>query len=326
MRLRLSKLLILGVLASALLATAGSAATTQFATGLVTPETITQTASGGFLVTDAGPSSNTTGQIYSVPTGGGAASSLAITYTLRGGMILPSSFGTVGGQFLVVGFDVTSGNAMASTMNSSNVVTPYHSQTGGAWTSPVLAPSFGWLSGDVLVTNQGAPGDPTNPVPGSVDYFTPTGGVGRLATFSFSAFPSRVQPFGAALANSSFGEVGGPSLLVSDSRSNGIYTVDPAGNIKLFTNIPLDAGQTSLRQIAFAPKEWKKYGGDLFVSLNTGAIDVVNRDGVVVGKITGAFNARGLTFTTMSGQPTLLFSNTQNGTILKAGPGDIVPS
>jgi hypothetical protein len=61
MRLRLSKLLILGVLASALLATAGSAATTQFATGLVTPETISQTASGGFLVTDAGPSSNTTG-------------------------------------------------------------------------------------------------------------------------------------------------------------------------------------------------------------------------------------------------------------------------
>jgi hypothetical protein len=326
MRLRLSKLLILGVLASALLATAGSAATTQFATGLVTPETISQTASGGFLVTDAGPSSNTTGQIYGVPGGGGPASSLAITYTLRGGMILPSSFGTVGGQFLVVGFDVASGNAMASTMDSSNIVTPYHSQTGGAWTSPVLAPSFGSLSGDVLVTNQGAPGDPTNPVPGSVDYFTPTGGVGTLATFSFSAFPSRVQPFGAALANSSFGEVGGPSLLVSDSRSNGIYTVDPAGNIKLFTNIPLDAGQTSLRQIALAPKEWKKYGGDLFVSLNTGAIDVVNRDGVVVGKITGAFSARGLLFTTMSGQPTLLFSNILGHNILKAGPGDIVPS
>jgi hypothetical protein len=328
MRLRLSKLLVLGVLASALLATAGSAATTQFASGLVTPETISQTASGGFLVTDAGPTSNTTGQIYNVPAGGGAASSLATMYTLRGGMILPSSFGTVGGQFLAVGFDVTSGNAMASTMNSSNIVTPYHSQTGGAWTQPVLAPSFGSLSGDVLVTNQGAPGDPTNPVPGSVDYFTPTGGVGRLATFSFSAFPSRVQPFGAALANSSFGEAGGPSLLVSDSRSNGIYTVDPAGNIKLFTTIPLDASanQNSLRQIAFAPKEWKKYGGDLFVSLNTGAIDIVNRDGVVVGKISGTFNARGLLFTTMSGQPTLLFSNTAGHNILKAGPGDIVPS
>jgi hypothetical protein len=198
-------------------------------------------------------------------------------------------------------------------MDSSHTVTLYHSQANGAWTQPVLAPSFGSLSGDVLVTNQ----------LGSVDYFTPSGGVGTLATF-----PSSVQPFGAALANSSFGEVGGPSLFVSNSRGNGIYTVDPAGNIKLFTTIPLDAGagQNSLRQIAFAPKEWKKYGGDLFVSLNTAAIDVVNRDGVVVGKITGAFNARGLTFTTMSGQPTLLFSNTRNGTILKAGPGDIVPS
>jgi hypothetical protein len=201
-------------------------------------------------------------------------------------------------------------------MDSSNTVTLYRSQANGAWTSPVLAPSFGSLSGDVLVTNQGGPGSA-----GSVDYFTPSGGVGTLATF-----PSTVQPFGAALANSSFGEVAGPSLVVSDSRSNGIYTVDPAGNIKLFTTIPLDAGQTSLRQIAFAPKEWKKYGGDLFVSVNTGAIDVVNRDGVVVGKITGAFNARGLTFTTMSGQPTLLFSNIRNGTILKAGLGDIVPS
>jgi len=228
---------------------------------------------------------------------------------------LPSSFGTAAGQFLVVGFDNASGNATASTMDSSNTLTPYHSQIGGAWTSPVLAPSFGSLSGDVLLTNQGGPD------PGSVDYFTPSGGVGTLATF-----PSQVQPFGAALANSSFGEVGGPSLFVSNSRGNGIYTVDPAGNIKLFTTIPLDAGQNSLRQIAFAPKEWKKYGGDLFVSVNSGAIDVVSRDGVVIGKISGAFNARGLLFTTMSGQPTLLFSNTRNGTILKAGPGDIVPS
>jgi len=315
MRLRLSKFLVVGVLASALLATAGSAATTQFATGMVVPETITQTASGKFLVTDA-TATNDSGQIFSVPAGGGAATSLATTTsTLRGGLILPSGFGTAAGQFLVVGFDNASGNATASTMDSSNTLTPYHSQIGGAWTSPVLAPSFGSLSGDVLLTNQGGPD------PGSVDYFTPSGGVGTLATF-----PSQVQPFGAALANSSFGEVGGPSLFVSNSRGNGIYTVDPAGNIKLFTTIPLDAGQNSLRQIAFAPKEWKKYGGDLFVSVNSGAIDVVSRDGVVIGKISGAFNARGLLFTTMSGQPTLLFSNTRNGTILKAGPGDIVPS
>jgi hypothetical protein len=322
MRLRLSKVFVVGVLASVLLVTAGSAATSTFATGMITPETITQTASGVFYVTDAGPPDppNSSGNIWSVPAGGEAASELASTFSLRGGLILPSSFVTVGGQFLAVGIDL-SGNAAAMTMDSSFNVTPYHSQANGVWTQPVLASSFGSLSGDVLVTNQGAD---TLPTSGSVDYFTPSGVVGTLATFSSSA----VVPFGAALAKASFGEVGGPLLLVSDAASGDIYTVDPAGNIKLFTTIPLDASanQDSLRQIAFAPKEWKKYGGDLFVALNRGAIDVVNRDGVVVGKISGQFNARGLLFTTISGQPTLLFSNTRTGTILKAGPGDIVPN
>jgi hypothetical protein len=327
MRLRFSKLLAVGVLAAALLVTAASAATAIFATGLSTPESITPAASGsGLFVTDAD------GPIWNVPTTGGSAVKVADatgSVTWRGGLILPSTFTGVGGKFLAVGADVSAGGpALAYTMNTTTGgLTPYHSSSqSGAWTEAVLAPTFGSLSGDVLVTNQGAPGDATNPIPGSVDYFTPSGGVGTLATFSFSAFPSRVQPFGAALAKASFGEVGGPSLFVSDSRGNGIYTVDPAGNIKLFTTIP--ASGKTLRQIAFAPKEWKKYGGDLFVSLSSGAIDVVDRDGVVVGTISGAFNARGLLFTTISGQPTLLFSNTANPghNILKAGPGDIVPS
>jgi len=330
MRLRFSKFVVLGVLAAALLVTAASAATSVFATGLSTPESITPTASAsGFFVTDAD------GPIWNV-TAGGSTSKLADatgSVTWRGGLILPSTFTGLGGKFLAVGADVAVGGpALAYTMDTTTgALTPYHSSAqAGAWTEAVLAPSFGSLSGDVLVTNQGHPApvppDTTTPVPASVDYFTPAGGVGRLATFSFSAFPSKVQAFGAALANGSFGEVGGPSLLVSDSRGNGIYSVDPAGNIKLFTTIP---GTATLRQIAFAPKEWKKYGGDLFVSLSAGAIDVVNRDGVVVGKISGNFNARGLRFTTMSGQPTLLFSNIKDPgghNILQAGPGDVVPS
>jgi hypothetical protein len=62
------------------------------------------------------------------------------------------------------------------------------------------------------------------------------------------------------------------------------------------------------------------------VSVNTRDIVVVNRDGVVIGKISGAFNPRGLLFTTIAGKPTLLFSNTAAGNILAAGPGDIVPT
>src|SRR5262249_23620845 len=211
---------------------------------------------------------------------------------------------------------------LAYTMDTTTgTLTPYHSSAqGGAWTEAVLAPGFGSLSRDVLVTNQGAP---DFNIPGSVDYFTPGGAVGTLATFSYAAFPSVVQPFGAALAGPPFGEAGTPSLFVSDSRGTGIYTVDRSGNIKLFTTLP---GTATLRQIAFAPKEWGKYGGDLFVTRSAGEIDVVNRDGVVIGKITGSFNARGLLFTTISAQPTLLVSNTLGHNILKAGPGDIVPS
>ncbi len=62
--------------------------------------------------------------------------------------------------------------------------------------------------------------------------------------------------------------------------------------------------------------------GKLFVSLNNGAIDVVNGAGSVVGSISGTFSPRGLLFTT-SGSPTLLFSDISTGNILEAGPSDV---
>ena len=315
MKRRLLGLLVFGLLASAVLVTGGSAATTVFATGMAVPESITQTASGNFFVPDAN------GKIWNVPAAGGTATQAADLSptggSLRGGLILPSSFGSVGGRFLFVGAD--NNGLLAGTMDTSTfAISPYQSlPSNSIWTQPVLAPSFGSLSGDVLVTKQAVTG-----VLGSVDYFTPSGTVGTLVTFS--ALP-KVSPFGAALAGSSFGGVGGPSLIVSDAVGGGIYTVDTLGNIKLFTTIALGTGQSGLRQIAFAPKEWQKYGGDLFVSLTTRDIDVVNRDGVVIGKISGAFNPRGLLFTTIAGKPTLLFSNSANGSILQAGPGDVVP-
>ena len=315
MKRRLLGLLVFGLLASALAVTASVAAISGFATGMVAPESITQTASGNFFVPDA------SGQIWNVSATGGTASQVAdfspTGGSLRGGLILPNGFGSVGGRFLFVGAD--DNGLLAGTMDTSTfAISPYHSlPSNSIWTQPVLAPSFGSLSGDVLVTKQRVTG-----VLGSVDYFTPSGTVGTLVTFS--ALPN-VSPFGAALAGSSFGGVGGPSLIVSDAVGGGIYTVDTLGNIKLFTTIALGTGQSGLRQIAFAPKEWKKYGGDLFVSLTTRDIDVVNRDGVVIGKISGAFNPRGLLFTTIAGKPTLLFSNSANGSILQAGPGDVVP-
>jgi hypothetical protein len=312
MRFRFLGVLVCVLFFAALYASSGSATVSVFATGTNMPETITPTASGGFFVTDA----DAPGDIWSVPATGGTALSVAQAgFSLRGGLFLPGSFGSVGGQFLVVGVGAPDTTALASTMDAVFTVTPYAQQKKAVWTQPVLAPNFGSFSGDVLVTNQGLPN-----FPGSVDAFTPSGTVGRVATLS--SFPP--TPFGAALAPLGFGAVGG-TLLVSDANGSGIYSVDSAGNVSLFTTIPLGAGQSGLRQIAFAPTGWGLGTGNLFVSITSRDIDVVNSSGSVIGRISGMFSPRGLLFTTLSGSPTLLFSDISTGRILKARPGDIVP-
>jgi hypothetical protein len=284
-----------------------------FATGMIVPESITRTSSGDFLVTDA----DDTGPIWSVPAEGGGATLLASAgYSLRDGLRLPAGFGSVGGQFLVVGGDGTVGGfAFASTMDASFTVTPYASQANSLWNTPVLATGFGRFSGDVLVTNQGTG---TGSFDGSVDVFRSDGTVGRLATL-----PSVSVPFGAALAPSGFGAVGG-TLLVSDAGGSGVHSVNPRGFVRQFTTIPLGPGQSGLRQIAFAPKGWGPYSGLLFVSVNNSDIVIVSRSGSVIGKISGEFSPRGLLFTAISGNASLLFSDVATGSILRAGPEDVV--
>jgi hypothetical protein len=322
--MRLRSLVLLALLGAALWVSSVAGAVSIFATigppempG--TPETVARTASGSFLVTDAGPDGS--GPIWTVPATGGTATQVAsAAYSLRDGVFLPANFGSVGGQFLVVGGEATeNGTGFASTMNSSFALTPYASQANSLWTTPVVASGFGQHKREVLVTNQGSGTDPSSH-DGSVDIFTPEGTVGRLAEL-----PALDTPFGAALAPTGFGAVGG-TLLVSDAGAGGIYSVNPTGKVSLFTTLPLAADQGGLRQIAFAPSGWGKYSGNLFVSLQRRDIDIVNRSGSIIGKISGTFNPRGLLFTTISGNPTLLFSDTLNGAIQKAGPGDIVPN
>jgi hypothetical protein len=313
-------LVLVALLAAALSATSVLAAVSVFATGVVTPETIARTAAGDFLVTDAGVTeAGDVGPIWSVPAGGGTATQVAAAgYSLRDGVFLPANFGSVGGRFLVVGGDaVENGTAFASTMDASHTVTPYASQANSLWNTPVVVSGFGQHKREVLVTNQGSG---TGSRDGSVDIFTPSGTVGRLTNL-----PMVNVPFGAAQAPAGFGSVGG-TLLVSDAGGDGIYSVNPTGRVNLFTTIPLGDGQDGLRQMAFAPSGWGQYSGNLFVSLNTGDIDIVSRSGTVIGRISGTFNPRGLLFTTISGSPTLLFSDTLGHRILRAGPGDIVPS
>jgi hypothetical protein len=303
------------LLAAALCASAVLAAVSVFATGMGVPETIARTAAGDFLVTDADDS----GPIWSVAAGGGPATQVASTgYSLRDGVFLPAGFGSVGGQFLVVGGDgVENGTAFASTIDASHTVTPYASQANSLWNTPVVVSGFGLHKGQVLVTNQGSG---TGSRDGSVDIFTPSGTVGRLTNL-----PMVDVPFGAAQAPAGFGTVGG-TLLVSDAQGGEIYSVNPTGRVSLFTTIPLGTGQSGLRQIAFAPSGWGRYSGNLFVSLTTRDIVIVSRSGAVIGRISDTFNPRGLLFITISGSPTLLFSDTSTGVIQRAGPGDIAPS
>ena len=238
--MRFRSLMLVTLLAATLLITSAFAAVSVFATGVVIPETIARTAAGNFFVTDA----DGDGPIWSVPAAGGTATQVASAgYILLGGVFLPASFGSAGGQFLVVGSDGTL--ASASTMNASFTVTPYVSPADSAWTTPVVASSFGRHSGEVLVTNQGSG---TGSPDGSVDIFTPSGTVGRLTNL-----PSVNVPFGAALAPRGFGDVGG-TLLVSDAGGGGIYSINPTGRVSLFTTIPLGTGQSGLRQMAFAPR------------------------------------------------------------------------
>ena len=278
------------------------------------PESITRTAAGNFLVTDAN------GPIWSVPAGGGSATQLATTApdTLRDGQILPASFTAVAGQFIVFGADTTGAIAETMLTTSPFTVSPYATQNNSVWTQSVLAPSFGSFSGDILVANQG-----TGANNGSVDFFAPSGAVGTVASL-----PAVTVPFGAALAPTSFAGVGG-TLLVSDAGGSGIYSVSSTGSVTLFTTISLNAAQRQLRQLAFAPKGFGTLGNDLFVSRRgatngTGEIDVVNRDGVVIGTISGSFAARGMLFTTISGNVTLLFADINNARILAAHPADVV--
>jgi hypothetical protein len=313
--MRRRSLVLIAMLAVALSVPAVVVAVSGFASGMVIPESITPTTAGNFLVTDAGPDGS--GPIWSVPGNEGTATQVASApYSLRGGVFLPANFGSVGGQFLVVGGEGSeNGTGFASTMNPSFTLTPYASQENSLWTTPVVSSGFGQHKGEVLVTNQGSG---TGVHDGSIDIFTPEGTVGRLADL-----PALDTPFGAALAPTGFGPVGG-TLLVSDAGAGGIYSVNPTGKVSLFTTIPLGTDQGGLRQMAFAPAGWGKYSGDLFVSLQTREIDIVGRNGSIIGKISGSFNSRGLLFTTISGDPTLLFSDTASGGILKAGPGDIV--
>ncbi len=256
---------------------------TVFGSGIQLPEDISLVPTGfgsfngGYFVNDPGIHGIGLGNVDYLPATGGTAT---VFVTLPGGpsnplggVFLPGNFGSYGGQYLAVGYDITSGSAFASAVDGNGTVTPVASVPGGQFSGAVVAPSgFGSVAGQVLVTF-GAP-------------IIAIDQNGNISTFANVAGDS----FGVAFAPSGFGSVAG-DLLVSDAGSGRIFAVDANGDSSVFATIPLSPNQYGLRQMAFAPAGFGNYGGDLFVSITGsvlgggiyGAVVALDATGQVVG-------------------------------------------
>jgi hypothetical protein len=308
--------------------TALASSITVFSTGYVVPETIALIPpswgglSGQYLVTDASQNA-----IFLQPSAGGPPSIFASTPGIlpSGGVFLPSTYGTLGGDFLVGGFNGTPAQRSAGdlvALNSQGVESPVFSHTSADdfWDTFVIAPStFGSVGGEALLANQN----------GNV-YALQTNGT--LSTFAATS----LIPAGLAFAPSGCGSIAG-DLLVTDAASGAIDVVDPSGSVRHFATLPLFPGQTGLRQIAFAPAGFGPYGGDLFVSVSGsaagggtfGSVDVLKCSGapsalvaiLEQGTVGLPFDPRGLYFADSS---SLLIADADPG-ILEAPPSAFTP-
>jgi hypothetical protein len=281
-----------------------------FSTGEVTPETISQAPAGfgsfggSYFVTDIGapPTGSQPNTIWVVPAAGGAPSVFTQFVgtgadAFRGGLFLPSSFGSFGGDFVVGG----STSIRAYAPNATFGVLADSTSTGyGQLTSPAIAPSgFGSAGGNLFFTAQVGPLAPNT---GGVIQVTP-GGVASV----FFAAPSG-SPFGIAFAPTGFGSVGG-NMLVSfqDGTIESINANGQASTFSVIPNIPAGAG---LRQLAFAPSNFGALSGDLIVSVSgsfqgggqLGTLYALDSSGRIVavlkaGSVLSKFDPRGVAFT-----------------------------
>jgi hypothetical protein len=223
-------------------------------------------------------------------------------------MFAPASLGSLSGDYLAFGF--TGPNAGIYSLSSpGGTLNPFYTDPNPSYSldNPVAAPSsFGSVGGDIL-----APEAFFASATSTVVALSPSGTVSTFATIdNFGSAGGVTGGFGSVFAPAGFVPgTDGPVLLVSDVASGDIDWIDSSGNVHLFANIPLSAGQSGLRSMAFAPDGFGNYGGDLFVSVSgssggggtVGAVDVLNSQGQVIGVINqGAvdapFDPRGLYF------------------------------
>lgn len=251
---------------------------------------------GNYFVPD-----DSTGNIWVVPHTGGAPSELLSApltgpnfHNPVGGIFLPNSWGdSNAGKFIVPVQD----QIFAVAGDKSVSVFP---NQGGALTDEAVAPAgFGAHAGRLLVTDEN----------GVIWSFGPNGSVMKLVDNN----PQLGAAFGTAFAPAGFGNLAG-KLLVSDAGSSAINAVSSDGSVSHFANVPLNPGQTGLRQMAFAPIDYFSYlgarGDVLLVSVSgsrfgggsLGSVLGLDSNGnvvvhLIIGGVLQKFDPRGLLFT-----------------------------
>jgi len=312
-----------------------AAAVTIFSEGMVTPQTITQAPAGyagvagaSFLIPDsAAPSAknNNARTVWLVPETGGppVAFSSGFADTTLSGMFLPASWGTNAGKFAtagrgtvnVSGVDIVTG--FVYTYDESGARTQYNQYLHAPFNQAILSPA-----GDKLVLAESENF-------GRIDTLAADG----TFTEGFSDTTLIVQAFGLAFAPPAFGG----QLLVSDAFSGAIVAVDTGGVATAFTTIDLLAGQTGLREMAFAPTDFLidfgipgdvllvSVAGSLLGGGTLGDVLAVDSSGTVVASLKviddlDRFDPRGMFF---GSGGSLLVSDTSDPIIL-AGASDFV--
>jgi hypothetical protein len=325
---RTSNLFLAGLLFAALPTFALGDTVTTFSSGFTTPETITPvpagfgSVGGDLIIPDQGANA-----IYVVPVSGGTPTVFASGVSGNGGIFLPSSFGSLGGDYLVTA--PTSGpGVIAVSSTGGQTVVPVPSSDGVTGAAVVAPAGFGSVAGDVLIAAENGAGFDN----GEVIALSPGGAVSSFASLGVGGSSGYLLPFGMGFAPTGFGSIGG-DLLVTDGASGTIYAVNSSGGASVFASVAvptLTGGAIDgLRQFAFAPAGFGSYGGDLFVSVSgsqygggvSGSVDVLNSSGDLVavllqGAVGAPFDPRGLYFASNS---QLLISDT-DPSILSAPP------
>ena len=183
---------------------------------------------------------------------------------------------------------------------------------------PIVASGFGRHKGEVLVTNQGTQ---TGVHDSSVDIFHAERSSRQAHKSDHGEHSVRRCPGSDRLWPSGRNAVG-----VRRRRGRNLFGQPERQGQPVRDDSISAPDRAACGRWHSLPRDGAGTAGNLFVSLNTGDIDIVSRNGAVIGRIWARSTRVGCSLTTISGSPTLLISDTRGHAILRAGPGDIVPN